>query len=118
MGERLDDILKHDFIDSPIIINLDYISEPLDIGNKENLFSIQLDYDMGSSVNMTLSLETSVDGIGFVPLDGSSQVITDEDGTHIWNVAELGTVYIRVLVTVTSGSINMTQLLYSAGRRH
>ena len=118
MGSRLDDILKHSFIESPVVINLDYTSDSLDIGNKENLFSIQLDYDLGSAVNMILSLETSVDGIGFVPLDGSSQVIIDDDGTHIWNVAELGTVYIRVVVTVTSGSINMTQLLYSAGRRH
>lgn len=119
MGNKLDDILKHDFVDSPVIVNLDYETESLDIGNREGEFAIQLNYSGGNGlVNMTLSLEVSNDDFNFSPVDDSFRVITDDDGTHIWNAVGIGPTYLKVKIEVTAGSIVVDRILYSGRRRH
>lgn len=117
MGFVLDGILKKT-IDSNVTINSNYVSDRLDVDNREEGFSIQLTYDSGVNVDMVLSLEGSVDGINFAPITDSTQVITDNTGSHVWDLAGTGVIYLRVAVAVNTGSIDVSEILYSAKRRH
>lgn len=118
MSNRLDTILLEDLITSPTTVNTDYTSDVIDLTFREAEFSLQLDYDNGSSVNMDLYLEVSADGITFVTMPDSIQTVTDDDGTHLWDVAGTGASYLRVGITVTTGSMDVQKLIYRAKRRH
>lgn len=117
MGQVLDGILKKT-IDSNVTINSEYLSDRFDIDNREQEFSIQLTYDSGINVNMSLKLEGSVDGENFSELSDSEQIITDPSGSHIWDVSGSGLIFLRVKVEVTTGSIDVSEIIYSAKRRH
>jgi hypothetical protein len=117
MGQPLDGILKK-IIDSNFTINSEYLSERFDIDNREQEFSIQFTYDSGISVDMVLKLEGSIDGENFSEITDSDQTITDPSGTHIWDIAGSGLIFLRVKVEVTTGSIDVSEILYSAKRRH
>ena len=67
---------------------------------------------------MTLKLEGSVDGENFSEITDSEQTISDPTGSHIWDIAGTGLIYLRVKVEVTTGSIDVDRILYSAKRRH
>lgn len=117
MGQPLDGILKK-IIDSNFTINTEYISDRFDIDNREAEFSIQFTYDSGINVDMALTLEGSIDGENFSELSDSEQLITDPSGTHIWDIIGTGVPFLRVRVQVTTGSIDVTEILYSGKRRH
>lgn len=117
MGFVLDGILKK-IIDQNLTINSEYLSERFDIDNREEEFSIQFIYDSGINVDMTLKLEGSIDGENFSELTDSEQVITDPSGSHIWDIAGSGLIFLRVKVEVNTGSIDIDKILYSAKRRH
>jgi hypothetical protein len=118
MPSVLDTILLKDLVTSPTTVNTNYTSDVIDVTFREDEFSIQLDYDSGVTVNMELSLEVSADGVTFVPIGDSVQIITDDTGTHIWDLSGTGTSYVRVAITVTTGSIDLQKLIYRAKRRH
>ena len=117
MGFVLDGILKK-IVDQDRTINSEYLSERFDIDNREDEFSIQFIYDSGVNVDMTLKLEGSVDGENFSEITDSEQTISDPTGSHIWDIAGTGLIYLRVKVEVTTGSIDVDRILYSAKRRH
>ena len=114
----LDNILIRDLVESPTTINTDYTFDTVNIMNREDEFSFQLNYNNGSSVDMIISLEVSNDGVNFVVVTDSNQTITEDSGTHIYDVAASGTNYARVTITVAGGSIDVTRLLYMGKRRH
>lgn len=117
MSFVLDGILKK-IIDSDVTINSNYTSDKFDVDNREEEFAVQFIYDSGINVDMTLTLEGSVDGINFSEISDSSQVITDASGSHIWDIAGTGLIYLRVAVTVNTGSIDVSRILYTGKRRH
>jgi hypothetical protein len=118
MGNKLDAILKKHMIDSPTIVTTTFSTESIDIDNREADFAVQLSYDNGTSVDMTLILEASVDGTTFIQVPDSDQAIIDATGSHIWDVSGLGPSHLRVTINVTSGSITVNDILYTARRRH
>lgn len=118
MGNVLDSILKKQIIEGPEAISADYESEAIDIDNREAEYAIQITYDNGLNVDMELSLEVSNNGTAWSTVTDSQQVITDATGNHIWDLAGSGTSYVRVKITVTTGSIDVQELLYVAKRRH
>lgn len=117
MGFVLDGILKKN-IDSDIDVNSEYLSPAIDIDNREDDFAVQLEYDNGNTVDMSLFLEVSLDGVNFSSILESEQVITDPSGSHIWDVSGSGVTYLRVKVEVRSGSITVNRISYSGKRRH
>jgi hypothetical protein len=118
MGQVLDGILKKT-IEENFTVNTEYLSERIDIDNREQEFSIQLNYSNGDgSVDMTIKLEASIDGENFSEITDSDQSITDDTGTHIYDIAGSGVIYLRVKIEVNAGSIDIDELLYSAKRRH
>lgn len=118
MGNILDMILTRELIESPTTVNTDYESEIVDITNREDEFSFQTIYNNGSSVNMTISLELSSDGINFSEVTDSSQSITDPTGSDLIDVFGTGANYARIKITVIAGSIDVQRIVYSAKRRH
>ena len=117
MGQPLDGILKK-IIDQEFTVNVDYASDRFDIDNREQDFSIQVNYKDGIGVDMILALEGSLDGESFSEITNSRQVITDPSGTHIWDISGSGVVWFRVIIIVNSGSINVDNIIYSGKRRH
>lgn len=117
MGQVLDGILKKT-IEEDFTVNTEYLSERIDIDNREEEFSIQLNYSNGVNVDMIIKLEASVDGENFSEITDSDQNITDSTGTHIYDIAGSGVIYIRVKIEVNTGSIDIDKLIYSGKRRH
>ena len=89
----------------------------IDVSGAENGFIIQLDYDNGVSPSIVLSLEVSVDGVGWVPLDTGIYTITDTDGVAVWDIINTNANFVRIDYEVSSGSIDAFAVL-SAKRRH
>lgn len=118
MGNVLDAIVKKTILKGPQTVNADFETSSFDISGVERSFSIQFDYSSGSTVDMVIRLEVSVDGNTFVPSTETDQTITDNSGTHIWEVGERGVNYIRVAVVVTTGSIDIDKVEFSGNRRH
>jgi|11BtaG_2_1085332.scaffolds.fasta_scaffold02446_8 hypothetical protein len=117
MGQVLDGILKRT-IEEDFTVNTEYLSEKVDIDNREDGFSVQINYSNGVNVDMVIKLEASVDGENFSEITDSDQNITDSTGTHIYDIPESGVIYIRVKIEVNSGSIDIDKLIYSGKRRH
>lgn len=118
MGFVLDSIVKKDILIGPETISSDFTSDVCDISGLESDFAVQLDYDGGASVNMTLQFQVSVDGTSYVTVDSSSQVITDATGTHIWDLAGTGATFARVFISVAAGSIDIQSIQLNGKRRH
>lgn len=117
MSSKLDAILKKIMIQGPEEITDGYVSQRLDIDNREAEFGIQVNYANGISTNLTIYLQTSVDGITFVDVSDSDQLITDSSGVVLYDVAGMGPSYIRLRFEGT-GSMDVIQALYSGRARH
>jgi hypothetical protein len=119
MSGVLDAILRKIILDGPETINADFQSDSFDISGVEGAFSVSFTYDGGDgSVDMVLALEVSIDNTNWVPFQDSEQTITDDSGTHLWDIASTGANYCRVLVTVTGGQIDVQRINFSGKRRH
>lgn len=118
MGQVLDAILKKRMLEGPVTIDENTLSTIVDMSGVENSFAIQLDYENGITLNADLSLEVSVNGRDFSEIPTSVQNVTDATGTHIWDVAELGTNFIRVKIVINTGSFDVLSVQFSGKRRH
>ena len=113
----LDAILVKELISTPTTVNVDFTTDSIDISNRQDEFSVQINYDNGSSVNMNIVLEVSNDNVNFSPM--GTQNITDNDGSHLFDVTGgTGTRYLRISITVTTGSIDVQRIMYDAKRLH
>jgi hypothetical protein len=117
MGFVLDSILKHEFLAIPETVSSQFITESFDISGVEESFTVSLTYDNGSTVNMDLYMDISVDGTNYVPID-SPQNITDATGTHIWDIGGSGATFCRIRIEVNTGSIDVQNITFSGKRRH
>ena len=118
MAQVLDAIVKKKMMEGPITVDSLTYSTVVDMSGVENSFAIQLDYEDGITLNANLSLEVSVNGQDYSEIPTSIQNITDATGTHIWDVAELGTNYIRVKIDILAGSFDVIEVNFSGKRRH
>lgn len=118
MGFVLDSIIQEDLLVGPETIDTSFSTDYIDISGTEDDFSVNFVYDSGSSVDMTLYLQVSNDGTNFVDVGDSDQVISDNSGTHLWDIASTGAIFLRVRVEVRSGSIDIQRISFSGKRRH
>jgi len=118
MGFILDSILQKNILEGPETVNADFTTDSLDISNREGEFAVTLDYSNGSSVDMVLYLQASTDNIVFADITDSEQAISDNTGTHIWDVAGTGAQWIRVRVQVLGGSMDIDSVRFDGKRRH
>lgn len=118
MGYILDAIIKKVMMEGPVTIDSTEYSTVVDMSGVENSFGIQLHYDNGVGLDADLSLEISVDNQAYIEIPESVVTVTDVDGSHIWDLGELGSNYIRVKIVVNSGSMDITRINFSGKRRH
>lgn len=118
MGFVLDTIIRKIILQGPETVNVNFTSDSFDISKVEDNFTVVLSYDNGSSVNMNLYLQVSSDNINFLDVDNSGQNITDNDGTHMWDVGGSGAVFARVRIEVVGGSIDIQSITFDGKRRH
>lgn len=118
MSNVLDTILIRDMISGVTSVSSDFTTNSIDISFKEAESSIQLVYDGGVNVDMEIVLEVSNDDVNFSPITDSSQIITDASGSHFIDIFGTGANYIRVGITVTTGSINVQTCVWKGKRRH
>jgi hypothetical protein len=114
---RLDSLIKIDIVSAPETVSSQFISEVSDVGGVEEAFFVSLAYNGGSSVNMDLYLEVSIDGENFSPLL-PAQNIVDDSGSHMWDIIGTGAEFCRVRIEVNSGSIELQSIKLSGKRRH
>lgn len=115
----IDSIVRSELIDSPETISSDFTSNSVDMSGVEESFSVQLDYSNGNgSVDMTFSLEVSVDGNAYVPITETEFDVTDDSGVMIWEVVGRGVNFLRVATTVVGGQLTIDNISYSGNRRH
>lgn len=113
----LDIILIEEMVSTSTTVNTDFATDSIRISNRQDEFAVQINYDNGSSVNMNIALEVSNDNVSFSPM--ATQNITDDTGSHIFDVTGgTGTVYLRVTITVITGSIDLQVIRYTAKRLH
>jgi hypothetical protein len=118
MGNILDAIRLKEILDGTETVNVEWYSESFSLDNREAEFSIQINYENGSSPNMSFILQISSDNINFADIVESTQSISDTSGGHIWDIAGSGALYARVKIAVAAGSIDVTRIFYAGKQRH
>lgn len=114
----LDAIRLKEILDAPETVTLEWFSPSFSLDNREDEFSIQVNYDNGIAPNMSFILQISSDNLNFADLTESVQAVSDASGSHIWDVAGSGALYARVKVVVASGSLDITRIFYAGKQRH
>lgn len=118
MSFILDSIRLKEILEGAETVNVDWASPSFSLDDRENEFSIQVNYDNGVSPNMSLILQISSDNINFADITESVQTVSDTSGSHIWDIAGSGALYARVRIAVASGSLDVTRIFYAAKQRH
>jgi hypothetical protein len=114
----LDAIRLKEILDGPETVNALWVSPSFSLDDREDEFSIQINYDNGSSPAMSFILQISSDNINFADIVESAQSVTDSSGSHIWDIAGSGALYARVKIDVSSGALDVTRIFYAAKQRH
>lgn len=124
-GQPLDAILRKDLIgsrDDDGTTNYESISftgtsDFVDSSRSEQGMLLSIDYENGAGLVVSFSIEGSIDGVSYAPIDGTPTAITDTDGSIVWDLINLNANFIRLAWDVTSGSVDVYGQ-YSAKRRH
>lgn len=118
MGFILDAIRLKEVLEGTETVNVEWTSPSISLDNREDEFSIQINYENGSAPNMSFILQISSDNINFADIVESAQAISDASGSHIWDIAGSGALYARVKIAVSAGSIDVTRIFYAGKQRH
>ena len=85
----------------------EYVSEPVKMEVLEGV-SFQVKWSGGSDITGQLTIECSVDKEGYCTFAGSNVSMTGTEGMHIYDIVDTHVAYLRVKVSVTSGTSNFT----------
>jgi hypothetical protein len=118
MSFILDAIRLKEILEGTETVNVEWTSPSFSLDDREDEFSIQINYNNGVAPNMSLILQVSSDNINFGDITESVQTISDTSGSHIWDVAGSGVLYARIKIAVSSGSIDVTRIFYAGKQRH
>ena len=118
MSFILDAIRLKEILEGTETVNVEWTSPSFSLDDREDEFSIQINYNNGVAPNMSLILQISSDNINFGDITESVQTISDTSGSHIWDIAGSGALYARVKIAVSSGSIDVTRIFYAGKQRH
>lgn len=118
MGFILDSIRLKEILEGTETVNVEWFSPSVSLDDRENEFSIQVNYENGVAPNMSFILQISSDNVNFADITESVQAVSDTSGSHIWDIAGSGALYARVKIAVTAGSIDVTRIFYAGKQRH
>lgn len=118
MGFVLDAIRLKEILEGPETVTMEWVSPSFSLDDREDEFSIQVNYDNGLSPSMSFVLQISSDNVNFADIVESAQPVTDASGSHIWDISGSGALFARVKVAVLSGSLDITRIFYAGRQRH
>lgn len=118
MGQILDSIRLKEMLEGTETVNVEWFSPSISLDDREDEFSIQINYANGVAPSMSFILQISSDNVNFADIAESVQAVSDASGSHIWDIAGSGALYARVKIAVASGSIDVTRIFYAGKQRH
>ena len=118
MSFILDAIRLKEILEGVQTVNVEWVSSSFSLDNREDEFSIQVNFENGVTPSMSFILQISSDNINFADITESTQSISDASGSHIWDIAGSGALYARVKIAVSAGSIDVTRIFYAGKQRH
>lgn len=87
-----------------------YTSKVLDIDTIREQFAIQIRTENGSTPNATVTIEFSVDGVGYV--DVQSDTINTTDGNVVFDFPSgSGVSFVRIKIDNTAGSLEIANII-------
>jgi len=116
MGSKLGATHKEKLLESETINSTTY-SSIVDIDGAEHGYAVQVIWVNGVGVNMTLSIETSLNGTDWSEIPSTVGSITAAGDNVMYDIANTYVQYARVKILVTAGTADFT-VLYSGKRRH
>lgn len=118
MSFILDAIRLKEIIEGTETVNVEWTSPSFSLDDREDEFSIQINYENGVTPSMSFILQISSDNINFASITESAQSVSDTSGSHIWDIAGSGALYARIKIAVSAGSIDVTRIFYAGKQRH
>jgi hypothetical protein len=120
MSSTYDMIKKKDIIDAPETVNSTWTSPSFSLDDRFGQLFISMRYENGVDVEMSVYLQLSDDNQDstFATVVESLQPITAADGSVSYDLDGTGAPYARILIEVTSGSIDVTRIRMTAGQFH
>jgi hypothetical protein len=118
MSFVLDSIRRKELLESPESVSAEWVSPVVSLDDREGEFSIMVMYQNGISPSMSLILQISSDNVNFADVTESVQSVSDESGSHIWDIAGSGALYLRVKIAVSAGSLEVSRIIYAGKQRH
>lgn len=115
---QLDQIRRYVLIDTPETVNANWASPSCSLDNRMGAFSLFLKYSDGVSVNMTVKIQLSDNNEDWADVDESAVTLSDDTGSVLYDIDGSGTQFIRVFITVTAGSIDVTELRFTGSQLH
>lgn len=86
------------------VVSADQSTKSVDIGQYEGLFSVQIDWTLGSGFSANVSLEVSNNNTSWVEIPTSITPISGVSGTHLFDSIETAAEYIRVKFSTVAGN--------------
>jgi hypothetical protein len=114
----LDQIVRRLFITTPETVNANWTSDIVSLDSIEAELSMSLAYENGSSVDMSVYMTFSNDGVNFARDTNTLTTITDSTGTILLDYSGVGTQFARWEIVVTDGSIDITESILVGKRNH
>lgn len=118
MSFILDSIRLKEILDGAETVNAEWFSPSFSLDNREDEFSIQINYANGVAPSMSFILQVSSDNINFGDIVESAQAVSSSSGSHIWDIAGSGALFARVKIAVSAGSLDVTRIFYAGKQRH
>lgn len=118
MSITYDQIKKYELISGPETVNGEWSSKSQQLDDRFGAFSVFVKYENGVSVDMSIAIQLSNNNEDWATVDETIVPVTDDSGTVLYDINGSGTQYLRVLITVNGGSIDVVQIRLTAGQFH
>jgi len=105
------DLLKSLVLPVPVSSGAEFESASLDIDKTSGQFAIQVRTESGVAPSVKIIVEVSLDGVDYAEI--ASEVVTTEDNTAIFDfVNGSGASFLKVRTETTSGTLDITKILF------
>lgn len=116
----LDYLRKGTLVPAPETINSDWASPAFSLDDRQGSFSLYVKYENGvtPSLKVRLQMSPTNEAGSWADVDDSEQEHTDDSGMAYFDVNGSGTEWVRIFIEVVSGSVDLTEGLFSAQKAH
>jgi hypothetical protein len=114
----IDQIRKRVLIDATETVNADWSTRSQTLDDRTGPFSLFIKYENGSSVDMVIKVQLSVNGTDWADIEETLVPILDNEGSIIYDIDGSGTEFVRIAIIVNSGSIDVVEARFVGSQWH